>query len=165
MRARNCGVGCRASPTPFRQKANTIMTKKTKLSSLKANLTREREGDWEDSLKFPGVRYRVRALTYPAYRLARATLGKKLFKEYRGRDVPDDVMATEVGKLFAEHILLEWDGLDVPYSQDVALETLSEPEYREVVSDIEWAANSLATVEAETVEDAAKNSARPSATV
>ncbi len=134
-----------------------------KLSSLRANLEREQQGDWVDSLRWAGVRFRVRALTTPSYRIKRDPRLATLSRKYKGKPIPPEVSGPILGRLYAEEILLGWEGLDIAYSPEVALETLSDPAYRELVSEIEWCAGTLSEVDAEYEEETAKNSVRPSA--
>lgn len=135
-----------------------------KLSSLKADLVREERGDWVEFPDWPGVEFKVSSLLLPAYTVARDLLMQKLSRQHKGKPIPRDVMTTELGKLYAKHILHDWRGLDVAYSPETALEILSDPEYRAVVAAVEWCAAKLSDVEAEFVEEAGKNSSKPSAT-
>ena len=133
-----------------------------KLSSLKADLEREAKGDWIDYPDWPGVAFKVSSLHTPAYAMARDLLVQKFARKHKGKTPPPEEFAPEVGRLYARHILHGWRGLDIEYSPEVALETLCDPAYRLVVAAVEWCAAQLAQVDAEFVEDAAKNSAAPS---
>jgi hypothetical protein len=135
-----------------------------KLNSIKADLTRETKGDWIDYPDWPGVSLNVSSLLLPAYRIDRDLLGQRLSRQYKGKPIPSDVVTIEVGKLYHKHILHGWRGFDVEYSRDVAGEMLSDPEYRNLVAAVEWCAAKVSDVDVEFVEDAAKNSERPSAT-
>src|SRR6185369_6032337 len=106
----------------------------------------------------------VSSLMFPAYRVERDLVGQKLARRFKGKPIPPDVMQVEVGKLFAKHILHGWEGLDVPYSKEKAEELLTDPSYRLLVSAVEWCGAKLADVDVEFIEDAAKNSERPSET-
>jgi hypothetical protein len=139
-----------------------------KLASLKANLTAETQGEWEDStipsLAAEGVAYLVRSLNEPSYHAARAALLQRFARKHGKNPVPADELSTEFGRLYAKHILLGWRGLDVEFSPSVAAETLGDPAYREIVADIEACAAQVGRAKIEFVEDAAKNSEPPSAT-
>lgn len=130
-----------------------------KLASTKADLRREEEGDWVaiPDPEWDGVRFQVRSLDYPAYTVARDKLYKRWGKVYNTEPIPQRVRTSEIGKLFARHILLGWEGFDVPYSPEKAAELLADPAYRELVQKVEWAAAKLSQVEVEQIEDVAKN--------
>lgn len=133
-----------------------------KLSSLKADLAREAKGDWIEYDEWPGVAFNVSSLHLPAYTVARDIMLKRLARTYKNKPVPREVMSAEVGRLYEKHILHDWRGLDVAYSPEVAAEILTNPEYRNVVAAVEWCAAKVSDVEVEFVEDAEKNSERPS---
>jgi hypothetical protein len=133
-----------------------------KLSSLRANSALERAGDWIESTSIPGVSFKVRSINYPPYTVARNMLFQRLRRKY-GAKTPEDVMTSELGKLYAEYLLLDWKGLDEPYSADQAMAVLSDPEFRDVVAAVEAAAGEVGQPEIEFVEDTTKNSGAPSA--
>lgn len=135
-----------------------------KLSSLRADLTREAEGDWVDYPDWPGVALHVRSLQTPAYRIARDQAAQRAARKHRGKPIPPDEVARTAGTLYADHILLGWRGLDEDYSPERAREVLTDPAYREVVGAVEWCAARVGETDAEFVEDAAGNSQRASAT-
>ncbi|TAN09785.1 MAG: hypothetical protein EPN45_07275 [Rhizobiaceae bacterium] len=136
-----------------------------KLASLKADLKREEKGDWIEYPDWPGVAFNVSSLLVPAYTTARDLAMQKLARQYKGKPVPGVVMSAELGKLYARHVLHDWRGLDVAYSSDKAAEILVDPEYRNVVAAVEWCAARVSEIDVEFIEDAAKNSVRPSAGV
>ncbi|UDF29390.1 UNVERIFIED_ORG: hypothetical protein LHK14_18030 [Roseateles sp. XES5] len=123
------------------------MTKKVVLSSLKANLSREKNGDWVPYPSWPGVSFNVSALTDPAYESARDLMFKTLAEKYGDERIPREVLSVELGKLYSEHILHDWRGFDVEYTADVARETLGDPEHRAVVSAVEFCASKLSEIE------------------
>jgi hypothetical protein len=135
-----------------------------KLASLAANLKKEAEGDWIVSPDFPGVRFHVRSSNIQSYTEKRDQLLHRLVKKYQGKAIPADVKAREFGSLVAEELLIDWDGLDVAYSADVALNTLTDPAFREVLQNVEWCASRVGQAEVEWTEGVVKNSAPPSAT-
>lgn len=135
-----------------------------KLSSIKADLKRETKGDWIDYPDWPGVALNVSSLLLPAYRIDRDLLGQRLSRQYKGKPIPPEVVTTEIGKLYHKHILHDWRGFDEPYSREVAGEMLPDPEYRNIVAAVEWCAAKVSDVDVEFIEDAAKNSERPSET-
>jgi hypothetical protein len=133
-----------------------------KLSSLKADLDRETKGDWIEYEEWPGVAFNVSSLHLPAYQTARDLMFKRLGRTYKGTIVPQTVMSAELGKLYAKHILHNWRGFDEVYSADVALEMLSDPEYRSVVAAVEYCAGKVSDIDVEFVEEEVKNSGKPS---
>ncbi|OKO83383.1 hypothetical protein AC629_22855 [Bradyrhizobium sp. NAS80.1] len=133
-------------------------TKKVKLESLKADLQKEREGDWIKAVDIdPGLRWFVRSTNYPAFRLARDVEMKKLGEKYGSDPIPDDVNAEVMGKLAVEHLLLGWDGLDAEYSPETAAEILTDESYRKVRYSIYLAAGRVGTSEVQYVGSTAKN--------
>lgn len=134
-----------------------------KLASLKADLTREEKGDWIEYPDWPGVEFNVSSLHLPAYATARELLFQRLARQYKKKPAPTAVISVEIGKLYANHILHGWRGLDVPYSREVASEILADPEYRNVVGAIEYCAGKVSEADIEFVEEEVKNSEKPSA--
>src|SRR5690554_600289 len=89
------------------------------------------EGEWVGDIPdHPGVRFKVRARTYKPFVAAH----DKLLRSY-GRKVHNalrsDGYKTAVGKLLAEHILLDWEnavksgGKAVKYKRDIAERVLT----------------------------------------
>ncbi|HBF30862.1 hypothetical protein [Rhizobium sp.] len=134
-----------------------------KLESLKADLDRETKGDWVDHPDIPGLRLKVSSLFKPEYTTAREMAYKRLSAIYKGDSIPQLVLSTELGGLYAKYILHDWEGLDVPYSEATAEKYLTDPAYRLLVSAVEWCAGKLAEIRVEYVEQDAKNSGKPSA--
>lgn len=138
------------------------MTERVMLSSLRVDLEREKKGDWVPYPLWGGkVRFNVSALTLPAYETARDLMYKRLAKEYPD-GIPKDVLLVELGALYHEHILHDWDGLDVTYSPDVARATLTNAEYRAVISAVEWCAAKLSDVDVKFTKAEEGNSSPPS---
>ena len=135
-----------------------------KLASLKADLTAEEKGEWIEYPDWPGVAFNVSSLHLPAYVTARDLMLQRQSRKSKGKPIPADVLAHEGGTIYAKHILHGWRGLDVEYSPEVAVQTLTDPAYRAVRIAVEWCAGQVAQVEAEFIEEAEKNSAAPSAT-
>jgi hypothetical protein len=135
-----------------------------KLASLRADSALERTGDWKDAPSIPGVSFKVRSINYPPYTLARDMLFQRLRRKYGAKPTPQDVMSAELGKLYAQHLLLDWKGFDEPYSAAQAMQILSEPEFRDVVAAVELAAGGVGQAEIEFIEETAKNSEEPSVT-
>lgn len=135
-----------------------------KLDSIKADLDKERNGDWVEFPDWPGVSFKVKSIEAPDFRTGRDMLLRKLARKYKSKPIPQDELQQDIGKLYHSHILIDWKGLDTPYSPDQALDVLTDPAYRKVFAAIEWCAAQIGESDAEFVEDAAKNSAKRSAT-
>lgn len=128
-----------------------------KLASLKADLAREEKGDWIEYPEWPGVEFNVSSVHKPAYVTERDLLLQKLARKYKGKPIPAEVSTPMVGKLYCKHLLHGWRGLDAAYTPETALETLSDPAYRNVVNAVVWCAEQISTVDAEFVEEEEKN--------
>lgn len=144
-----------------------------KLSSLRADLEKERKGTWQQALTVipdPDVKFMVSSIHLPAYTMARNTALQRLSRLHKNNP-SDDVVMTTIGALFAEHILHDWQGLadddgnPLPYSKDLALKLLTDAGNRDLIRAIEFCAGAAGQVDIEFVEEEVKNSARPSATV
>jgi hypothetical protein len=126
------------------------MNEKVMLSSLRADLDRELNGDWVAYPLWKGVRFKVSALTVPAYETDRDLMFKRLTQEYKeDARIPKDLMMVELGKLYSKHILHGWEGLDVEYTPEVADQTLTDPSYRAVIAAVEWCAAKISEIEAQ----------------
>jgi hypothetical protein len=133
-------------------------TAKIKLSSLKANLDKEREGDWIPAPEIgDGVAFLVRSTNYPAYVTARDEASAKLTKKYGTERVPDEVMAKANGEIIADHLLLGWRALDEEYDADLARDVLCDEAHRTVRTGVLMAATKVGREEVQFVEDGAKN--------
>ncbi len=139
------------------------MASVVKLSSLKADLAREAAGDEVESLRWPGVKFRVSALTKPSYVIKRDAMVARLRRRHKGKSIPQEELGPALGRIYAEEILHGWAGMDEAYTPALALEVLTDPAYREIVSEVEYCAGTLSEIDAEFVEDASKNSVKPSA--
>lgn len=134
-----------------------------KLASLKADLAREAEGDWVDYPDWPGAGFRVSSILSEPFVTARDIF----LKQMAARNIPvssaDPEMTKGIGRLYCQHILHDWRGFDAPYSEDVALETLTDPSHRDMRAAVHWCAHKLSQTSVEFVDVAAKNFAAPSA--
>lgn len=128
-----------------------------KLDSIKNDLQREAEGEPVAIPDLPDVTLKVRSFNYGPYKAAHSIVIKRLARRYGREVVPDDVLAREFGRLYADHILVGWDGFDVPYSHEVALAHLTDPAHRRLREHVEYAAARVGEREIEFLEDAAKN--------
>jgi hypothetical protein len=142
--------GPTSRPSPSQESTPMVL----KLSSLRADLDREVKGDWVPSLRFPGVEFLVSALTKPSYRIKRDALIQRLSRRYKGQPIPPEKSGPALGRLYCEEILHGWRGLDIEWSPEVALATLTDPAYREMVSEVEYCAGTLSEVDPEFTDDA-----------
>lgn len=142
-----------------------------KLSSLRADLEKERKGTWQSALSIipdPDVQFLVSSIHLPAYTSARNISLQRLSRVHRNAP-PDDIVMTEIGRLFAEHILHDWKGLagddgePVPYSKELALKLLTDPAHRDLIRAIEHCAGEAGRVDVDFIEGEVKNSGKPSA--
>lgn len=137
-----------------------------KLSSLKADLSKERDGDWIEAPDIDkSVSFFVRSTNYAPFRIARNAVFAKLARKHGNEadDIPDDIRAKALGKLAVEHLLLDWkgfvddDGQPIPYDEDKAAEILTDEAYRAVRGSVYLAAMKVGQAEVESVEETAKN--------
>lgn len=136
------------------------MTPPVKLASLKADLTREKKGDWVAYPNWPGVEFNVSSIHLPEFTTARSLMFQRLQLVYKN-NIPDDVMTGEMGGLLDKHILHDWRGLDVKYTAQTATDVMTDASYREVISAVQWCANELGRVEVQFTEAEVKNSEKP----
>lgn len=139
-----------------------------KLSSIRADLARENEGDWVDIPEWPGVRLKVRSINSRDYQNQRELAQQAMIRSL-GRLPTSIEMEPKIRKLAAEFLLRGWDGLvgddeqPIVYTPARAVELLIDPEMRTLAQQVVWAAGRVGEREAEFVEAATKNSAAPSA--
>lgn len=135
-----------------------------KLASLMANVEREEKGDWVPYPDWPGVEFNVSSVHSPAFKTAHMMMNQRFARIYKGKPVPADKMQEELGKLYCKHILHGWRGIDEAYSPELALETLCDLKGREILEAVSWCSSKISELQVEFVEEAAKNSERPSGT-
>jgi len=134
-----------------------------KLASLKADLAAERDGEWIELTGFTGlvdldgVKLKVRSLLYPPFQQAFEAAQRKLSARHGNRRVPEDELAPIVGALYAEHLVLDWSGIDIPYSADVAREQLMDVANREWRAYVLAAASRVGSAKHEYIQDVEKN--------
>lgn len=138
------------------------MAKPVKLSSLKADLTREKKGDWVAYPDWPGVEFNVSSLNLPEYAAAQSLEMQRLNILHKN-NVPADVFLATLGGLLDRHILHGWRGLDEAYSAEKAAEIMNDPAYREVILAVQWCGREIGRVEVAYTEDDVKNSGKPTA--
>ena len=132
-----------------------VPKKLVRLSSLKADLEKERNGDWQPS-DIDGVSFLVRSTNYAPYRIARDAAFQKLTRKH-GNNIPDEPKTRTLGELAVKHLLLDWSGLDEPFSPELAETILTDEGFRGLRDSIYFAAMKVGQAEVEFVEDGAKN--------
>lgn len=138
-------------------------TPKLRLASLKVDLKKQAEGDWIPSPTYVGVSYFVRSLNAKSFTTKRDLLRQRLRRENKGV-IPEKVEYEELGRLFAEELVLGWKGLDAEYTPDLAIEVMTDREYQNVRTDILTACTEVGQSQIEFVEDAQGNSEGSSGT-
>lgn len=142
-----------------------------KLGSLAANITAEREGEWVDieewpgldpkkpleQIPVPGLGFLVRSTNFPDFVTARQKALEEAKINYPNNDMPPDVAARIDGQMAVEHLLLNWRGLDVAYSPEVAAVTATAEEHRTIRSMVYWCAGRVGKRQVEFIKAAAKN--------
>jgi hypothetical protein len=140
-----------------------------RLSSLRADLKRENEGDWVEIPDFPGLKLKVRSFNYGPFVTAKSLVDQRNQRRYfsKRKDAPPEELYELNARLYLDHILLDWDGLDgddgkpVPFAK--AEEILLDPAFRVLHDGIRYAGLLLSQVDADYIEDVRKNSPPPSA--
>ncbi len=155
-----------ATPPPILK--DTKMT--IKLSSLKADIVAEREGqwiepkDWPGLGALPGLAFLVRSTQYPPYLSARAAAQQRLAKKFDDGNVPPEELARADGTLAVEHLLMGWRGFDIPYAKDAAEQVLTDEAHRTLRDIVFWCATKVGKRDVEFMETEGKNSGPSSAT-
>ena len=130
---------------------------KLKLSSVKADLAKETGGEKIEYKPWPGVSFTVRSNKCQAYVVANSQMFQRWAAKYGDDPVPPEVITSDLGKLLCETILLGWDGIDVEYSPEKALEILCDEAFREVRAAVQWCSSRVAAINPKFDETAAKN--------
>lgn len=125
-----------------------------KLDSIAMAPDADEKGVRVESVFFPGVYYTVRPIDYAPYQSESA---KEILAIRKGGEASSSEQAKLRARLVGKHILLGWEGFDVPYSPEKAGEYLNNPAFRKLVDDVEFCASKAAQVEFEFVEELAKN--------
>lgn len=137
-----------------------------KLSSLKVDPAAIEGGEWIGNIPEMGdLEVCVRGLNNAKYRRLQSKLIDAVPRQKRpgGRVDPDEQDRITATCLNAT-VLLDWRGLEgedgqpLPYSQDLAAELLSKPEFRRFREGVIWAAAQVGEERAASDEDDAGNS-------
>ena len=122
-----------------------------------ASLQVTSDSEWVDLVDVPGASLEVRSLDFPAYVMARSVLLQKFSRKYGRKPIPIEILTPALGKLYAEHILLNWKGFDVPFSKEESMARLTDWSWRKFFAQVEWAAGTLSDINAEFTEETIKN--------
>jgi hypothetical protein len=136
------------------------MTKKKvlKLSSLRVDIKREREGEWVTSKQFEGISYQVRSTNSPEYVSAQQKSLRAIQVLIRdNKPIDQDKLHADEARIVVQYLLLAWKGLDEEFSEEVALTELVEPAARPLLNDIIECASRVGRNELEYIEQDAKN--------
>lgn len=130
-----------------------------KLSSLKADVKKENEGDWVPFADWGDgeVAFKVRGITYDGFTTKFDREAMRLAQKYGSESAPKSETEALYGRILAEEILLDWKGLDQPYSYDLAADLLSDPAYRDLRNAVQACAQRITRVKVEFVEASVKN--------
>jgi hypothetical protein len=146
-----------------------------KIASLKVDTKAEAEGEWVDIKEWiglvpdrpwevtatPGLRYRVKSMNDSGYKVARQKAYEALEKNkdtYPDGVIPEEITAAADGKAIVDHILLEWDGFDEPYSKELATTLLCDADGRNFRQMVAFCAAKVGKREIQFMDEAAKNS-------
>lgn len=140
------------------------------LAAIKVDSAKIEGGDWVGDLPGLGnLRLKVRGLGCMAYRLATEKRVRALPRSQRAKDGSIAPAAADklAGEAMAEALLLDWENLTsggktVPYSRERAVELLSNPDYRDFRSAVQFAAAIVAANDEAHEEALLGNSETPS---
>lgn len=131
----------------------------TKLDSLKQDKKKTTDGEWIECPELgDGVALKVRSLDYVPFKVALRAAQMRFGRIYPGEKVaPPDEEDVKNGDLYAEHLLLDWRGLDVPYSPEVAKEVLTDVSHRALRAAVSASARQVGDMRAEQAKAVAGN--------
>lgn len=140
-----------------------------KLSSLRIDPVRVEKGAWIDKIPEMGdLRLNVRGIDNSDARRLRETLIENVPRAERVRGLDMVERDRIAGKVLAEAVLLDWDGLDdddgrpIPYSSEMAEKLLTDPALPAFRAAVAWAADRVSEEQEERKQDALGNSSPPS---
>jgi len=139
------------------------MEKTIKLSSLKADVAIERDGEWVPIKSWPGLgdlpglAFKVRSTNFPAYLTAKTERQVEFAQKYNNDPVPVEEVGAADGELAADHLLLDWRGLDEKYHPVGARQLLASQEGRLVRNMVYWCAGQVGKRQVEFLQVAEKN--------
>lgn len=135
------------------------------IKNLKRDTARIEGGEWIGDIPGMGeLRLRVRGIGSTTYQAAVSRMSRAAPREDRLRDNSLKPAASMriTGRALQEAILLEWDGLEsdgkpLAFDKELALEWLTDPDFRSFFDAVIYAANVVENGRASTTEDLEKN--------
>lgn len=127
-----------------------------KLNEIKETGTRIEQGAWVSKLpNLPGVSLKVRGAFNSDYNALFATLAAQYSpEELKSEEVQNDIDNT----LLVDTIIVDWDGIEeFPCTRENKLLAVADPDLKILRRAINYAANNVAQLGRQSVEDAAKN--------
>lgn len=127
-----------------------------KLSEIKDTGRRIEKGAWVGNLpNLPGVSVKVRGAFNSDYNKRFAELAAK----YSPEELKDEAIQTSIDNdLLIETILEDWHGIDdFEFSKENALTVLTDEDLKILKRGVNYAANNVAQLGRDSIEDAAKN--------
>lgn len=130
-----------------------------KLSSIKVDISKEKDGVWKQLDIGEDVYVKVRSSDCPQHQKRVRAFAAKHWRQMSSGKIDPLLEWTETGKALAETVLLDWkgllddDGAEIPYSLKMATELMTNREFREfrkaMVRIADDEANFQAEIEAE----------------
>lgn len=137
-----------------------------KLSEIKIDPKKFEQGDWVGEIPEMGeLRLKVRGIGNSDFRRMQSKLTEAEPRKYRvaGR-LPPERQDAITAQCLLHTVLIDWDGVQgedgqpLPYSEELARDLLTKPEFKRFREAVAWAANVVAEDIQEGVDDAGKNS-------
>jgi len=113
-----------------------------KLSAFASNLKAEADGEWVEIAELPGVKFKVRGIGYPPFQTDLKLVRARLIRKYPGtKPIPAEEEDVENGRLYAKHLLLDWQGIEEGYTPELAMQALTDPASRQLRGQVAWCAS------------------------
>jgi hypothetical protein len=126
-----------------------------KLSSLKVDTAKEKDGVWVQLDIGEDVWVRVRSSDCPQHQKRTRTFAAKHWRQMSSGKIDPTLEWNETGKALAETVLLDWkgllddDGKEIPFSLQFATELMTNREFKEFRKAVVRAADDEANFQAE----------------
>lgn len=133
-----------------------------KLSQIQNNPELETNGVWENY--GGGLKVKIARMNNPKYEEYLRELSKPHMRRLRSGNLENDIIEEITKKAVARYVLIGWEGMldendnDVPYSEQKALEIISDPRYKDFYRDIVDMSNDRSLFRTEFLGEQAKNS-------
>jgi hypothetical protein len=133
-------------------------------ASYGTDLEAEVEGKWFSLMLIDGVKVKVARINNPNYKKAFTRLYKPYVKQtMRGSSIDQAIQERIQTDLLIDTLLKDWSGMpgengvEVPYSKELARELVTDPELRELRDEILGFAEEFEAYQKEIVEELEKN--------